>query len=220
MFFLLKRNRVCAQLCFIYCVSYRHGCCLPTFTTVCYFPSSLQKKCTEISEMHPYRHLHWLWNRRGTECSYFLSRHGCLTSPALRSQWVFGPADTQVGVVESATCCIWIPSVLCFMKLDEMPRGKKWLRNSFKKRKPVFLSGEETFFFFLAWRKKSHPTLPRGSSARRTHCLSDNGDVTRTFISCTVCPHAYITLLISACPIFVLINFLWIKDKNSTARFS
>ena len=83
---------------------YRYGCCLPRYTTVCYFPSSFQKKCIEISEMHPYRHLHRLWNTCGRQCSYFLSHHGCLTSPALPSRWVF----SSVRPCGHSRWCCWV----------------------------------------------------------------------------------------------------------------
>lgn len=64
----------------------------------------LPEKCIEISEMHPYRHLHRLWNTCGRQCSYFLSRHGCLTSPALPSRWVFSSVWPRG---HSGWCC-WV----------------------------------------------------------------------------------------------------------------
>lgn len=64
----------------------------------------LPEKCIEISEMHPYRHLHRLWNTCGRQCSYFLSRHGCLTSPALPSRWVFSSVWPRG---HSRWCC-WV----------------------------------------------------------------------------------------------------------------
>lgn len=153
---------------------YRYGCCLPVCTTL--LPSrKMYRNIRNASLQTPSPVVKYVWQtvQLLPEPPWLPDLAGA--PPPGESSLLSGPVDTQDGVVESATCCIWIPSMLCSMKLDEMPRGKKWLRNSFKKRKTVFLSGEKIlFFFFFSLEKESHPTLPQASSARWTHtvCLT------------------------------------------------
>lgn len=129
-------------------VYYRYGCCLPVCTTL--LPSrKMYRNIRNASLQTPSPVVKYVWQtvQLLPEPPWLPDLAGA--PPPGESSLLSGPVDTQDGVVESATCCIWIPSMLCSMKLDEMPRGKKWLRNSFKKRKTVFLSGEKTFFFFF-----------------------------------------------------------------------
>merc|ERR1712035_81964 len=90
------------------------------------------------------------------------------------------PWTLKMVMLSQLTCCISTPNMAWFIKLDEMPCGKKWLTYSSSKRKP-----------FLFAQTGSHTTVPQGLSTQWTladqrYCLSDDGDVTCKFISCAL----------------------------------
>lgn len=149
----------------------------------------LPEKCIEISEMHPYRHLYRLWNTRGRQCSYFLSCHGCLTSPALPLPvsllFCLAPWTLRMVLLSLLLVASEFPACSALWNWMRCLAARSGWETRLRKEKLCFCVVKKLFFFFFfSLEKESHPTLPQASSARRTHtvCLT-----TETWLAHSFC---------------------------------
>lgn len=127
----------------------------------------LPEKCIEISEMHPYRHLHRLWNTCGRQCSYFLSRHGCLTSPALPLPvsllFCLAPWTLRMVLLSLLLVASEFPACSALWNWMRCLAARSGWETRLRKEKLCFCLVKKLFFFFffLAWRKSLTPHCHR-----------------------------------------------------------
>ncbi len=70
-------------------------------------------------------------------------------------------------LLSQLTCCMSIPNMARFIKLDEMPCGKKWL-DCLSFKKSVFVWCKKKQKTFLLAKRNFYTKLPQGSSTQWT----------------------------------------------------